>query len=70
VTGGEIVVVDNNKRIILETILEESIDTIGVVDSKVYHQAKRVVVKSGETEGYRDVILIDFTPMVALTRAS
>jgi len=70
VTGGENVVADNNKRIILETTLEEPLDTIGVVDSKVYHQAKRVLVKTGETSGYRDVILIDFTPMVALTRAS
>lgn len=70
VTGGENVVADNNKKIIYETTLEEPLDTIGVVDSQVYHQAKPVLVKTNATVGYRDVILIDFTPMVALTRDS
>jgi hypothetical protein len=68
VIGGENIIADNNKAIIYETVLEAPLDTIGVDDAHVYHQAKRVFVKEGEAVGYRDVILVDFTPMVALTR--
>lgn len=65
VVGGESIVADNDKRTLFETTLEQPMDTIGVVDEQVYHQVKRVNVKEGVSRGYRDVILIDFTPMVA-----
>jgi hypothetical protein len=66
VSGGESVVADNKKQILLETALLQPLDMLGVKDSLVYHQARRVEVAADASEGYRDVILIDFSPMVAI----
>lgn len=65
VVGGESVVTDNDKHLLLETTLSEPMDTVGVDDKSVFHQVKRVECAPGATKGYRDVILVDFTPMIA-----
>lgn len=65
VIGGESVVADNNKKPKFEMTLSQPLDTLGVKDKLVYHQARRVEVNDGAKCGYRDVILIDFSPMYA-----
>lgn len=67
VDGGESLVADNDKRLLFQKTLEQPLDTVGVVDDMVYHQAKRVYVRNGVLRGHRDVILIDFTPMARST---
>ncbi len=63
VTGGESMVADNDKRALVTTSLMDCMDTVAVSDKDVYHAVTPVEVVAGETEGYRDVLLIDFTPM-------
>ena len=63
VTGGESLVADNAKRVLVTTSLRDRLDTVAVSDKDVYHAVTPVEVVAGETEGYRDVLLIDFTPM-------
>lgn len=65
VVGGESLVADNAKQPLFEKTLEEPLDTVGVVDEMVYHQVKSVHVRNGVCKGYRDVILVDFTPSAA-----
>ena len=66
VTGGESLVADNEKRALVTTSLMDCMDTVAVSDNDVYHAVTPVEVVPGETEGYRDVLLIDFTPMHAM----
>jgi hypothetical protein len=42
------------------------LDSIGIVDDLVWHQVKPVHVDGHGKVGFRDVILIDFTPMFAV----
>ena len=63
VTGGESLVTDNDKRPLTRVTLSEPLDTVTVSDRDVYHQVEPIEVAAGESEGYRDVLLIDFTPM-------
>ena len=63
VTGGESLVADNDKRSLAKTSLTDCLDTVVVSDKDVYHAVTPVEVAPGETEGYRDVLLIDFTPL-------
>ena len=63
VTGGESLVADNDKRSLAKTSLKDRLDTVAVSDKDVYHAVTPVEVAPGETEGYRDVLLIDFTPL-------
>ncbi|MCH8979559.1 MAG: 2OG-Fe dioxygenase family protein [Armatimonadetes bacterium] len=63
VTGGESLVADNDKRSLATTSLMDCLDTVAVSDKDVYHAVTTVEVAPGETEGHRDVLLIDFTPM-------
>ncbi len=67
ITGGESLVTDNDKRPLVRTTLTDCLDTVIVSDKDVYHQVKPVEVAPGESEGYRDVLLIDFTPMRPVT---
>lgn len=54
---------DNDKEPLVKITLTDCLDTVTVSDKDVYHQVEPVEVASGEPEGYRDVLLIDFTPM-------
>jgi len=63
IAGGESLVTDNDKRPLVRTILTDCLDTVVVSDKDVYHQVEPIEVAAGESEGYRDVLLIDFTPM-------
>lgn len=63
VTGGESLVADNDKRSLAKTSLAKRLDTVVVSDKDVYHAVTPVELAPGETEGVRDVLLIDFTPL-------
>ncbi|QHI95480.1 hypothetical protein GT348_03650 [Aristophania vespae] len=65
-SGGENIITDNSKdNILCEHTLLNPLDSIGIVDDQVWHQVKPVSVSGHTNVGYRDVILIDFTPMFA-----
>jgi hypothetical protein len=63
IAGRVNVVADNDKQLLVRLTLVESLDTVTISDKDVCHQVESVEVAPGETEGYRDVLLIDFTPM-------
>lgn len=66
VTGGENTITDNSqKQVLCEATLNAPLDSIGIVDDMVWHMVKPVQVVESATVGVRDVILVDFTPMVA-----
>ncbi|MFK0691139.1 2OG-Fe dioxygenase family protein [Mesorhizobium sp. IMUNJ 23033] len=66
VTGGENIVTDNEQaNVLCEAILNSPLDTIGIVDDQVWHQVKPVYAEAHVRMGFRDVVLVDFTPMVA-----
>ncbi len=67
VTGGGSLVTDNDKQPLAKVTLTDCLDTVAVSDEDVYHQVDPVEVAPGESEGYRDVLLIDFTPMHPVT---
>lgn len=66
ICGGESVVANNAKQIIFEATLREPLDSLVVSDEAVYHHVNRVCVEPGYNLGFRDVLLIDFTPMRAI----
>lgn len=66
VAGGENVITDNSQeKVLCETTLNTPLDSIGIVDDMVWHMVKPVRVAEPAQVGVRDVILVDFTPMVA-----
>ncbi|MCP5067117.1 MAG: 2OG-Fe dioxygenase family protein [bacterium] len=67
IRGGESVVADNDKQILMRATLAQRLDTVAVWDESVFHHVDPVEVAEGEDEGYRDVLLIDFTPMLSAT---
>ena len=67
ITGGESLVADNDKRPLVRKTLDDRLDTVTVSDKDVYHHVEPIEVAPGESEGYRDVLLIDFTPMHPVT---
>jgi hypothetical protein len=69
VIGGENIVADNSKRIILDCTLTDPMDSLVIRDEAVYHQVKRIEVAPGAQEGFRTSLLIDFTPMFSQTIA-
>ena len=58
---------DNDKKILLQATLAQRLDTVAVWDETVFHHVNPVEVTEGEEEGYRDVLLLDFTPMLPAT---
>ena len=70
VLGGKNIITDNSQtETLCETTLNNALDSIGIVDNRVWHQVKPVYVENGVTSGFRDVVLIDFTPMIARPNA-
>ncbi len=67
ITGGKNLVTDNAKKLLVSLTLTERLDTVAVSDKDGYHQVKPIEVAPGHSEGYRDVLLIDFTPMAPVT---
>ena len=67
IQGGASVVADNDKEILLRETLARRLDTVAVWDQTVFHHVDPVEVVEGEDEGYRDVLLVDFTPMLPAT---
>jgi hypothetical protein len=66
VVGGESVITDNSQaKVLCEATLNAPLDSIGIVDDMVWHMVKPVRVAESATVGIRDVILVDFTPMIA-----
>ncbi|KQT21342.1 MULTISPECIES: 2OG-Fe dioxygenase family protein [unclassified Bradyrhizobium] len=66
VVGGESIITDNSQaKLLCEATLSTPLDSIGIVDDMVWHMVKPVRVAEPATVGIRDVILVDFTPMVA-----
>ena len=64
VFGGENIITDNTKeKVLCHATLEAPMDTIGIVDSAVWHQVKPIFVNPLEESGFRDAILVDFTVM-------
>ena len=68
ISGGGSVITDNNRKVLMEGTLNQFLDTVAVWDDSVYHHVNPVRVAQGEEEGYRDVLLVDVTPMLALTK--
>ncbi|WP_440531227.1 2OG-Fe dioxygenase family protein [Serratia ureilytica] len=67
VSGGENIITDNTKtNILCNEAMLKPLDSIGIVDDLVWHQVKPVHVDGDGKVGFRDVILIDFTPMFAV----
>ncbi|MHC2317578.1 hypothetical protein ACVIHC_004624 [Bradyrhizobium diazoefficiens] len=67
VVGGESVITDNSQaKVLCEATLNAPLESIGLVDDMVWHMVKPVRVAESATVGIRDVILVDFTPMVAV----
>lgn len=67
VRGGENLVTDNDKQVLARVTLEQRLDTIAVWDDMVYHHVSAVEVAEGQDEGHRDILLVDFTPMLPVT---
>jgi hypothetical protein len=67
VLGGESLVADNAKVPLFKTTLMNCLDTIAVWDEAVYHHVQQIEVVPGKEKGFRDVLLVDFTPMIAPT---
>ena len=66
VDGGENIITDNSqKQVLCETTLNAPLDSIGIVDEMVWHMVKPVRVAEPAAVGVRDVILVDFTPLMA-----
>ncbi|KUI97197.1 2OG-Fe dioxygenase family protein [Vibrio sp. MEBiC08052] len=66
VCGGENIITDNTKtNVLCREIMHDTLDSIGLVDELVWHQVKPIYVDEQSEIGHRDVILIDFTPMLA-----
>lgn len=63
ITGGESLVADNTKRSLFEVTLQDTLDSLIVRDSDVYHHVNPINVLPDREEGFRVVLLIDFTPM-------
>ncbi|UYA61303.1 hypothetical protein NAL19_3230 [Pectobacterium sp. F1-1] len=67
VSGGENIITDNTQvNVLCNQIMLNPLDSIGIVDDLVWHQVKPIHVEEQGKVGYRDVILIDFTPMAAI----
>lgn len=67
VSGGENIITDNTQtNILCNQIMLRPLDSIGIVDDLVWHQVKPIHVEEQGKVGYRDVMLIDFTPMFAM----
>ena len=67
IKGGESVVADNDKKVLIRATLAQRLDTVAVWDDAVYHHVDPVEVAESESEGYRDVLIVDFTPMLPAT---
>jgi len=67
VTGGENLVADNDKQPLVEITLTDCLDTVVVSDEDVYHHVEPIEAATGASKSYRDVLLIDFTPMRPVT---
>jgi hypothetical protein len=71
VSGGESQIFRNdpvegaNARgpLLLQTTLENSLDSIVIWDRQVFHHVTPISVVEKMTEGTRDVLIIDFTPL-------
>ncbi len=67
IRGGGSLVADNDRETLMRATLEERLDTVAVWDDAVFHQVFPVEVEESVDEGYRDVLIIDFTPMLPAT---
>lgn len=63
VSGGVNLVTDNDKNELARFTLENRLDSFVLDDSQVYHHVSAIEVEPPFSEGYRDTILIDFTPL-------
>jgi hypothetical protein len=50
-------------ELVVDFVLQQSLDTLAVWDREVFHHVTPVAVAEGFTEGIRDVVIIDFTPL-------
>lgn len=72
VTGGETAVYANGTEgapgaLLHLAPLVAPLDTVAVYDCGVYHDVRPVRVERDHARGYRDVVLIDFSPLVPVT---
>ncbi len=63
VEGGRNIIADNDKETLAAVTLSHRLETIAVSDRDVYHQVEKIETSCGADRGFRDVLLIDFTPM-------
>ncbi len=63
VRGGETLVTDNDRRELARFTLENTLDSFVLDDTRVYHHASAIEVETPFPTGYRDTILVDFTPL-------
>jgi hypothetical protein len=62
VNGGESIVYADDKTQIAEVTLKSSLDCLCVVDAMVWHHVREVTVIDHSPVGYRDTLLLDYTP--------
>lgn len=62
VDGGESGIAANDGRVLLETTLTKTLDSIFMVDAHVFHRVGPITLSPTRTTGIRSVLLIDFTP--------
>lgn len=63
ITGGLSTVASNDKATLLEIALRNALDTIAVSDADVFHNVDAIHVEPGYDQGFRSVLLIDFSPL-------
>ncbi len=63
VEGGRNIVTDNAKKTLASVTMSHRLETIAVSDRDVHHQVEKIETSYGAARGFRDVLLVDFTPM-------
>src|SRR5262249_52591337 len=63
ITGGKNWIYDNDFEPLFGVTLSDVLDMAAVNDAKVHHHVQPVHVLPGEAEGWRTVLLIDFSPL-------
>lgn len=59
-TGGETRIYDRTNTLLHQHTMTNVLETVMCIDHKVFHEVTPVVPNDGESDGYRDIIIVDF----------